>query len=116
MAVVVLQRKGTFSPELADYLNELAMSAGPYAPLTLYSRVEYLLLSGRWETESAEIEMLVARLQRHAALQPVTWLVAGEYALELGDMERARAAVEVGLKTDGPELEMAALRRLKERL
>ena len=116
LAIVAANRGGNIPPDLADRFHAIAMSAAPYSPLTLLSRVEYLINSGRWVSDGREIRIHLKSLRTHAALQPLTWAVHARYALKLDDVENARLAIDVGLGTRGHGREMAQLRKLKERL
>ena len=113
-AIAVLQREAVVPEVLADKAHELAMSAGAYAPLTLFSRVEHLLISDRWKEENEEIEALLTQLKSTARLQATTWIVEARFALLLEDFPRAAVATHHGLSLSPDGLELVALEALNE--
>ena len=116
LAIVAADRYGNMPPDLADKIHAIAMSAAPYSPLTLLARVEYLINSGRWVSDGREIRIHLKSLRAHAALQPFTWAVHARYSLKRGDDDGARRVLDLGLETNGREVEMKQLRILEERL
>ncbi len=116
VAVSILGHRGLFESGLADRMHDLAISVGPWAPVTLFSRVEHLILAQRWREKSEEIEEILSTLRSHASLQPATWIAEARFAILIKDLPRAAAATYRGLKLSPEGLELAALEALNETL
>lgn len=114
VAVSVLGQRGLFESGLADRMHQLAMSVGPWAPITLFSRVEHLMLAQRWEEKTEEIEEILARLKTMARLQPATWIAEARFAILIEDFPRAIGAIQAGLALQAEGLELAALESLND--
>ena len=80
LGLAVVDRYGEVSPEVADKVHEIAMQTGPYDPVTLLTRVEYLLNSGRWKDHREDIELYLFRLNNFASLQSATQEATKAYA------------------------------------
>lgn len=84
------------TPRAADQINRIAASAAPHTPSVRLSRIEYLLFSGREQTDRQEIEDNLTWLRGHASLQATVWLTEAKWAGMNGDAMRMMAAVRRG--------------------
>lgn len=80
-------------PDAADFVYRLSAGASGRATSVELGRIEYLLLSGRWQERFDEIEGRLAWLKTNASTHAAVWLVEGKWALIVGDKDRALNAV-----------------------
>ena len=88
LGLSVVDRYGEVSPEVADKVHKIAMQTGPYDPVALLTRVEYLLNSGRWRSHQEEVELYLFRLNHFASLQSATQEATAAYASVLASRSK----------------------------
>ena len=79
-------------PGAADLVYDIARVSSGRATSIELGRIEYLLMSGRWQDRRDEIEDRLYWLKQNASKHAAVWLVEGKWALLLGDKPRAMTA------------------------
>ena len=87
------------APSAADRVYEISRSASLHMPAIRIARVQYLLVSGRWQ--EPEVEQLLGELKQEASLHAGVWINDGYYALMLGDANRAINAISRAARLPG---------------
>lgn len=85
------------SPENNDEIFKTSISAGPQE-LTVTRRVQYLLDTGRYKSNQAEVERWLAQLRTHSFFRPDTWIADAYYLHLNGKTEEAVKSVNRGFE------------------
>ena len=85
-------------PRVADKVYKISKSASGRTFGTETARLEYLLNSGRWQTEPDEVKKTRDWMRSNAKTYAAFWVIEGNLALLEGDNDAAFEAVRRGFK------------------